>query len=116
MRTLKNYPYVLTTIALIFFVNVGFANTTEKEKKSDGQEQEQESRRKSNQTMMRPDAETSTEPSEEYQNDFEVEEESQSSIYTIPEKVDSVKEESVSKYNFIFYFLYKFKYDGEEAP
>ena len=29
---------------------------------------------------------------------------------------DSVEDDSVNKYNFIFYFLYKFKYDHQEAP
>lgn len=28
-------------------------------------------------------------------------------------EVDSVQDDSVSKYNFIFYFLYKFKYEEE---
>lgn len=28
---------------------------------------------------------------------------------------DSVEDDSVNKYNFIFYFLYKFKYNHEEA-
>ena len=28
---------------------------------------------------------------------------------------DTLEDESVSKYNFIFYFLYKFKYDHEES-
>ena len=27
---------------------------------------------------------------------------------------DSIEDDSVSKYNFIFHFLYKFKYDQEE--
>jgi len=30
-------------------------------------------------------------------------------------KADSVVDDSVSKYNFILYFLYKFKYEEEEA-
>lgn len=28
---------------------------------------------------------------------------------------DSIEDDSVNKYNFIFYFLYKFKYDHEET-
>ncbi|MEM0938165.1 MAG: hypothetical protein AAF600_00550 [Bacteroidota bacterium] len=29
---------------------------------------------------------------------------------------DSIEDDSVNKYNFIFYFLYKFKYDHEDTP
>lgn len=117
MRILKNFQYILSTLALIFFVNVGYANTTGKSSQTNNQEQEQEGRRKSDQSMIRPDAESATEPI-----DQDIQEETQEAssttrtIYKPIERADSVKEESVSKYNFIFYFLYKFKYDGEEAP
>lgn len=117
---MKGYQYILSTFALIFVVNVGLANTSVQEIKagSQEQEQEQEERRKSDQTMMRPDDGSESEPTSQ-----EVDEESpvqslevKSTVYRSIEKADSVKEESISKYNFIFYFLYKFKYDGEDAP
>lgn len=114
MRILKDYRYILLSFALVFVVNVGLANTTGKGKKTDNQEQEQDGRRKSDQSMMRPDAESAPDPvDQEFQDDTEVEEsESEAPVYQSIEKLDSTKEESVSKYNFIFYFLYKFKYDG----
>ena len=118
MKFLKDFRYILFIFALVFTVNVGYSNTTEKEKKSDGQEQEQEGRRKSDQGMMRPDSGSATEAiDQELQEELEEEvEDSKTPVYQSIEKIDSAKEESVSKYNFIFYFLYKFKYDGEEAP
>lgn len=120
MRILKNYQYILSTLALLIFVNVGYANTTDSKKKTDGQEQEQEGRRKSDQSMIRPDGDTASQPTTDQDLQEETVEETPQnyrSIYNPTDKVDSVKEEeSVSKYNFIFYFLYKFKYDGEESP
>ncbi|WP_436518039.1 hypothetical protein [Ekhidna sp. To15] len=121
MRILKNHQYILSTLALLIFVNIGYANTTDNKNKANSQEQEQEGRRKSDQTMIRPDGETGAQQIDQDQ-DIEEEPESATSrssqtIYSPIDKVDSVKEEeSVSKYNFIFYFLYKFKYDGEESP
>ncbi len=119
MRILKNYHYIFSVLTLLIFSNVAFANTTDNKKKTDGQEQEQDGRRKSDQSMIRPDAESASQPiDQEIQEEPEIDIPSSSGSLLRPqEKVDSVKEEeSVSKYNFIFYFLYKFKYDGEEAP
>ncbi|MEP1035691.1 hypothetical protein [Ekhidna sp.] len=115
---MKNLQYILSSLALVLIVNVGVANTTVKEKKTDIQEQEQEGRRKADPGMIRPDAETPSEPIDQnIQEDSEVEQaKAKSTVYTPDAKLDTVKEESVSKYNFIFYFLYKFKYDGEESP
>ncbi len=116
MKILKDYRYILLSFALVFVVNVGLANSTEKENKTENQEQEQEGRRKSDQSMMRPDAESAPDPVELNIQEEDVGEESDSNdtvIYQPVEKLDSAKEETVSKYNFIFYFLYKFKYDGE---
>ncbi|MEO9482694.1 MAG: hypothetical protein ABJG47_04585 [Ekhidna sp.] len=112
---------ILSVIALIFGANVGLAkaNNIEIQISFQEQDQEQEGRRKSNQTMMQPDSDM---PSESDGEDLNEDGDSESSvsiptsIYEPIEIADSVKEESVSKYNFIFYFLYKFKYDAEEAP
>ena len=120
MRILKSYHYILSLLAMLIFVNVGYANTTDNKKTTDGQEQEQEGRRKADQSMIRPDGETAVTPidDQDIQEDFEEESpRNNRAIYAPIEKADSVKEDdSVSKYNFIFYFLYKFKYDGEESP
>ena len=115
LRTLKKTPKILFALALIFICSVGFANTNGNEKKADTQEQDQEGRRKSNQGLIRPDGDASQ------QRDVRFQEESKSSQPEVKEvnnkieKADSVQDDSVSKYNFIFYFLYKFKYE-EEAP
>ena len=107
-------------LGLILAVNIGYANTNGTEKKSGSQEQEQEGRRKGDQSLMRPDGDISSQAtSQGYQHETvqEIEPvEDSENLIQIEEKPDSVEDESVSKYNFIFYFLYKFKYDAEEAP
>lgn len=121
MKVLKNFQQILTVLTLLIFVNVGVANATEKDGQTQGQEQEQEQdgRRKSDQSLIRPDGETAATPIEDdshIEESDNVEVSASEDYYRPIEKVDSVKEESVSKYNFIFYFLYKFKYDGEDSP
>lgn len=121
MKVLKNFQHILTVLTLLIFVNVGVASTTENKGQTPGQEQEQEQdgRRKSDQSLIRPDGETAATPMDD-DSHLEESENVEVSVseedYRPIEKVDSVKEESVSKYNFIFYFLYKFKYDGEDSP
>lgn len=120
MKVLKKYLHILPTVALIFIVNIGLANTNGKENKA-GQEQEQEGRRKSNQEMIQPDGDVPSESvdedlQEEISSDFEPSESNSKIVYQPAVETDTVKEAAVSKYNFIFYFLYKFKYDVEEAP
>ena len=78
-----------------------------------GQEQQQEGERKSEQTIMNPDGDElgPTEVEEDYQEESSQidSEEIRPSRQEAPK--DSVQDDSVSKYNFIFYLLYKFKYD-----
>lgn len=117
MKILKKHHNILITLALIFTVNVGFASTNGAPKKSGVQEQEQEGRRRSDQGMVRPDGDLNSSQTsivraqEEPKSEPQVEETS----FKPEDKADSVEDDSVSKYNFIFYFLYKFKYE-EEAP
>ncbi|SNS91529.1 hypothetical protein SAMN05421640_1612 [Ekhidna lutea] len=99
-------------------MNLAFANSNVSEIQTGSQEPGQEGRRKAEQGMMRPDGEVSTSQQQDRQGQSEfrqdrVESKSPSSVEN---EVDSVEDDSVSKYNFIFYFLYKFKYDNEEAP
>ena len=81
--------------------------------------QEQQDGRKSGETMIRPDGSY-----EAQEQDLETDDKQSrrsnidrnESVGQIPEKVDSVEDDSVSKYNFLFYFLFKIKYDSEESP
>lgn len=114
LNTLKKTLKILFTLALIFAFNIGFANTNGTEKKADTQEQDQEGRRKSDQSLMRPDGDINSTQNVKLQEDRKQEPEIKE-VSKPSEKVDSVQDDSVSKYNFIFYFLYKFKYE-EEAP
>ena len=120
MRILKRYLYILSPLVLILIINFGYARTNGMDKKTDGQFQEQDGKRKSDQTVMRPEVETVSEPSQDIQkesdNSESVKSNSDSIAYPSATKVDSVKDASISKYNFIFYLLYKFKYDAREAP
>lgn len=115
MRRIQN---ILFALGLILAFNIGYANTNGEEKKSNNQEQE--GRRKADQSMMRPDGDIASQSSQGYQqepvNESQNAVEELGNLMIIEERADSVEDESVSKYNFIFYFLYKFKYDAEEAP
>ncbi|WP_424962472.1 hypothetical protein [Ekhidna sp.] len=116
MKVLKNYRNIFSALLLIFMINLGFAGTFTNGQEAKPQEQ-QEGRRKSDQTMIRPDGEyTSPATQADYQEEVR-EEPRESEEYEKPQvKADSIEDDSVSKYNFIFYFLYKFKYDTEESP
>ena len=118
---MKKYLHILPTVVLIFVANIGLANTDEKDGKA-GQEQEQEGRRKANQgEMIQPDGDVPSESPDEVSQEKSASdsEPSESGFKVINQstmEMDSVKEDEVSKYNFIFYFLYKFKYDAEDTP
>jgi hypothetical protein len=124
MIALKNTIRILFAFVLILIVNVGLASTNGNENKSNNQEQEQDGRRKANQGMLRPDGEVG-EISSPQTSKFQEESNSNPKVREVnyqtqnrsqPEGIkDTVEDDSVSKYNFIFYFLYKFKYE-EEAP
>lgn len=117
MKILKRYLHIWTALIAVFAVNLAFAS-------SEGSHQEQDGRRKADQSMIRPDGEVNSQLNQDEQD--------VSTDSVIPQggnlksnslnseksdaKVDSVEDDSVSKYNFIFYFLYKFKYDSEESP
>ena len=100
MKTLKKLPKLFLSITFLTLVQLGMANTngTEGKKSQEkAQEQQQEGKQKSTEKL---DAEPQVK-----ENAIE------------PKEVvkDSATDDSVSKYNFIFYFLYKFKYDQQEA-
>ncbi|WP_370090359.1 hypothetical protein [Ekhidna sp.] len=113
---MKKHHNILLTLTLIFAVNVGYANTTGVVNKSVNQEQEQEGRRRSDQGMVRPDGDVNNSQTSivGVQEEPKSEPQAEEPNFKPEEKADSVEDDSVSKYNFIFYFLYKFKY--EEAP
>lgn len=121
MNMLKSNRHIFSAFLLIFGVNIVLATNGQELKRGSDQEQQQEGR-KSDQTMIHPDGDYATAgQQQEYQNE-EIKQEPQevTSISQEPqrseEKSDSLRDDSVSKYNFIFYFLYKFKYDTEETP
>lgn len=93
--------YLLKIVSALIFlltINISFASGTEnKPNKSQQQEgQTLESPQKGERDQQELDEETDSYDAEEDQ----------------PES-DSLEDDSVSKYNFIFYFLYKFKYEAE---
>ncbi|MEP0984493.1 hypothetical protein [Ekhidna sp.] len=116
---MRRYLHIWTALITVFAVNLALANSS-----SNHQEQEQDGRRKSNQTMIRPDGEVGSESDQNLQIESSEANSSQNeggrtnsiNIENSDAKVDSLEDDSVSKYNFIFYFLYKFKYDTEESP
>ncbi len=114
MKILKKYHNIFLTLALIFIFNVGYAHTNGSEKPNN-QEQEQDGRRKADQSMVRPDGDVASHQTGEVKEEPKSEPQVREVSYTPEDKPDSVEDDSVSKYNFIFYFLYKFKYE-EEAP
>ncbi|WP_350205334.1 hypothetical protein [Ekhidna sp.] len=113
---MKNYRNIFSALLLIFMINLGFAGTFTKGQEAKSQEQ-QEGRRKSDQTMIRPDGDyTSPASQSDYQEEVREEPRETEESEKTQVKADSLEDDSVSKYNFIFYFLYKFKYDTEESP
>lgn len=82
------------SLSLLLLVHTGLANTEGTEgKKEDSKQQpgKQDQQEKLDQ-----------EPSIQSENETQMDQ-------------DSVEDDSVSKYNFIFHFLYKFKYDHEDT-
>ncbi len=109
---MKEYRNILIAFALVLICNLGFSNTFTGEQIPTDQEQQQEGERKRNQTIMNPDGdELGTSEIEEDYSEEGTREPIEESSSTKTEPKDSVDDESVSKYNFIFYLLYKFKYD-----
>lgn len=116
MVMLKKYPDLITFLLLIFSVNVGFA--AHADANSFAQYQEQEGRRKVSQSAPRPDHAMTTgyhfQQEQTEDNDLDASDGNFYSEENFVEESDSVGDDSVSKYNFIFYLLYKFKYEDEE--
>ncbi|NQZ74815.1 MAG: hypothetical protein HRT61_01710 [Ekhidna sp.] len=116
----KTFHTILFCLAILSFPLVGLAKINGEEKKAD--EQSQEGRSKSSQEEIRPDGNYA--PSDNItvvEDEESLEPKYPNSSYGV-DKVeadldsDSLEDDSVSKYNFLFYFLYKFKYDSEESP
>jgi len=117
MKILKPRRYIFSVVLLIFLVNTAPA-TNGQENREANQEQKQQGQqegRKSNQTMMEPDGDrVPGQQTQGYQEEHaESEPKDNNSSKLANEKVDSLQDDSLSKYNFIFYFLYKFKYESE---
>ena len=98
---------ILLSIILLAFVQVGFGRTTpgteENSLKDDAKVQQQ-----TEQEQEFP-GKLDQEPVIEVDEDPILEEEE-------PQvEQDSLEDDSVNKYNFIFYFLYKFKYDHQDV-
>ncbi|WP_420317457.1 hypothetical protein [Ekhidna sp.] len=113
MQILRRYLSILSAFLFVFTFNYGVANEViTKPGVKQEQEQEQEGRRKNDQTMIRPDGQYQSSSPEIDSSDPDPNEESVSTPNVV-ENTDSLQDDSVSKYNFIFYFLYKFKYEDE---
>lgn len=113
----KVYQIAITILAILSVPFTVAASVNGDEKKQDNQEQD--GRAKSDAQGLRPDGDYNSISSERENNQqFETEDSQQSlSDATFTElNPDSLEDDSVSKYNFLFYFLYKFKYDSEESP
>ena len=113
-RKLKEYRNILLTFSLVLACNLGFSNTNAGQQLPSGQEQQQEGERKSRQTIINPDGdEMGASHDENYLKEDSDELIDSKETLTTEDEVqkDTVEDDSVSKYNFIFYLLYKFKYD-----
>ncbi len=100
-KILKQQLKIVSTLILLLTINISFASETEN-KPSKAQDQEQ-----TLQTGQK--GEIQEQQLEDNTKTYEVETEEPIE----PIESDSVEDDSVSKYNFIFYFLYKFKYEAE---
>lgn len=102
-KNLKNQLKILSTLILFFSINVAFASRVENGS-INPQEQEQEQPKQQRLINDQGGQLEDQKPEAEVEYDS-----SEDEIL----KTDSVEDDSVSKYNFIFYFLYKFKYEEE---
>lgn len=95
---MKQATKILLSLTLLFAFHLGIANT----EGTDGKNTEKDAKQQQQTGQQNKTEKLDEEPSSEgVEGENEV-------------VVDSVEDDSVSKYNFIFYFLYKFKYDQEE--
>ena len=85
-------------LLLLSASHVGFANTTE----TDGKKETEEDNTELNQTGQQQEKLDEEGSAETVLDDVEILD------------TDSIEDDSVNKYNFIFHFLYKFKYDHED--
>ena len=93
---MKDFTKIFLAIVLSSSIQIGFANTDGSgDKKEDKQEQQLGQQTGEKKSAQDVDATLVSDVMD-------------------GEDQDSVQDDSVSKYNFIFYFLYKFKYDQEE--
>ena len=107
MRILQQLPKLILTALLFLGVHIGHANPTTDGKKANEKlvkEQQQAGQRQSQQRLDGEELQQTPNVIEEEREDYREDE----------IKTDSVEDDSVSKYNFIFYFLYKFKFEHEE--
>jgi len=101
---LKSIPKILLSLSLLAIVQIGLAATTGSSEKASIASLDKDQPR---QTGNQPKFSDQIEQEPEVEVAAEVEETSVDQ--------DSVEDNSVSKYNFIFHFLYRFKYSHEEA-
>lgn len=107
MRILQQLPKLILTALLFLGVQIGYASPTTEGKKTNEKlvkEQQQGSQRQAQQRLDGEEQQQIPNAIEDEREDYR-----EAEI-----KTDSVEDDSVSKYNFIFYFLYKFKFEHEE--
>lgn len=101
---LKHFFKIFLSVSFLLALNLAYANGVvgTEDKKSDKKSTKDQEPSGSKGMTLRL--------SGEVEEDSKVENKNEKIIVA-----DSVDEDSVSKYNFIFYFLYKFKFDQKEA-
>ncbi|MEM6735196.1 MAG: hypothetical protein AAGC64_05165 [Bacteroidota bacterium] len=98
---MKYLSKISLTLHLIIITSVGYANETT----TDG---------KGNKTETQNLQQTDNQKKE--LRNFDEENAIEENTSNVHINQDSIDDDSVNKYNFIFYFLYKFKYDHEDSP
>lgn len=100
LHKVRSLSKILLSISILAVAQIAYAETTGKDEKKHAQPNlENQQTGKQDKSQEKLDEEPSVKR-EERSNQIDQ---------------DSLEEDSVNKYNFIFHFLYKFKYDHEEV-
>ena len=117
MKILKQLTKICLSLTLLLVFQVGLANAEATGGKNDKSKQEQEQERDQQtgpkKVIDKLDPESNIIRDQEQEGEEADEDPTESEVKTTAPQ-DSVKDDSVSKYNILFYFLYKFKYEQEE--
>lgn len=106
-KILKHQLKIVSTLILLLAINVSFASETELKSKNPQEQEQAKQRGGTNDHAGQLEDQKSVETEEFRTSEPEAEDEEKEAVR------DTLEDDSVSKYNFIFYFLYKFKYEAE---